>query len=412
MVYVYYTARRKSDNRSFIGVATAKSPTDEFTDHGVLVEHGIEAIDAFVFNDGGQLYITFKAYGLENRPIEIIGSKLSSDGLSLEGELFTMLIDEERIGLEGQYHFKQGDYYYIVYAARGCCGPNSDYDVRVARAKSFAGPYEKFEGNPIMSGGNGDFLSAGHGTGVMTSDGRHFFVCHAYLKGDNFFLGRVPIMQEMYVGDDNWVHFRSGATAMIEQPMPFSETIQKQVSDFSDNFEDEKLKVNWTWNYTSTDVKTMFRNGKLQLSGTPKNDRYAGTVLCLRPSTVNYTYETRVTNSNESMKGLTMYGDDRNFVAWGAIGDKLMLKTFSNGEETIVYESALPENIYVKIEVQRGRFLDFYKSENGKQWAKVNEEPIDSGNLVRWDRVARPGLIHIGDVSRPAEFSYFKLKNI
>ena len=29
-------------------------------------------------------------------------------------------------------------------------------------------------------------------------------------------------------------------------------------------------------------------------------------------------------------------------------------------------------------------------------------------DLVRWDRVSRPGLIHIGDVNEPAEFEYFK----
>jgi hypothetical protein len=50
-----------------------------------------EAIDAFIFNDNGQLYITFKAYGLDDRPIEILGSKLSADGLKLEGEPFSLI---------------------------------------------------------------------------------------------------------------------------------------------------------------------------------------------------------------------------------------------------------------------------------------------------------------------------------
>ena len=67
--YIYYTARRKTDNTSYIGVATSSYPDRGFTDHGIIVSFGKEAIDAFVFRDNGQLYITFKAYGLDNRPI-------------------------------------------------------------------------------------------------------------------------------------------------------------------------------------------------------------------------------------------------------------------------------------------------------------------------------------------------------
>jgi beta-xylosidase len=62
--YIYYTARRKADNTSYIGVATSRYPDRGFTDHGVIIAFGKEAIDAFIFNDNGQLYITFKAYGL------------------------------------------------------------------------------------------------------------------------------------------------------------------------------------------------------------------------------------------------------------------------------------------------------------------------------------------------------------
>ena len=80
-VFCYYTARQKSTGISYIGVASADSPLQEFTDHGPIIEYGKEAIDAFVFNDGGQLYISWKAYGLDNRPIELLGSKLSADGL-------------------------------------------------------------------------------------------------------------------------------------------------------------------------------------------------------------------------------------------------------------------------------------------------------------------------------------------
>ena len=128
-VYVYYTARKKSNNTSYIGVATSDSPTGKFKDHGPVVEFGTEAIDAFILEDKGDLYISWKAYGLDNRPIELLASKLTPDGLKLTGKPFSLLRDDERVGMEGQHWFKKNGYYYLIYAINGCCGPNSDYAV-------------------------------------------------------------------------------------------------------------------------------------------------------------------------------------------------------------------------------------------------------------------------------------------
>lgn len=411
-VYCYYTARRKSDNVSYIGVATANNMNDKFIDHGLLVEFGTEAIDAFIYDDNGQLYITWKAYGLDKRPIEIVGSKLSEDGLKLEGKVFSLLKDDENIGMEGQYHFKHGDYYYIVYSPHGCCGPGSDYDVYVVRSKGFRGPYEKYNGNPILHGGGGDFISSGHGTAVTTPDGRMYYMCHGYLRGEGFYAGRQPILQEMYVGDDDWVHFRTGNVTRIEQPMPFAGVVQKEVPNFEDNFKGKNLKMDWTWNYGYADVKTEIKGGKLLLSGTSKGENHYGSALCLRPATPHYSYETSVANKNGSLKGLTMYGDDKNLVIWGYSGNELILKAVKNGEETILYGAATVDPIYLKMEVKGGCDIDFFRSKDGKEWIKVNDSSIDFIYLVRWDRVARPGLIHIGEADSPAAFSYFKLNNM
>lgn len=409
-VYCYYTARRKTDNVSYIGVATSKSPERAFTDHGPIIEYGTEAIDAFVFDDGGQLYISWKAYGLDQRPIELLGCKLSDDGFRLDGEPFTLLTDDRNLGMEGQYHFKKGDYYYIVYSALGCCGPQSDYDVRVARSKNFSGPYKKYEGSPILHGGAGDYQSVGHGTAVETPDGRMFYMCHAYLSGDGFFAGRQPILQEMFVNDDGWVEFRSGRLAVAKQPVPFAGTVQKPDVAFEDNFRKPKPRVEWTWNYPYSDIKAVTGKGRLSLSGTTKPGNRNGTVMCLRPQSPDYSFETRVINENAGMKGLTMYGDDRNLVVWGVQGGKLSIRVVDDGHETVVWESDHGSGTpYFRIKVENGTRLSFYYSANGTEWVQPYGETVDRRNLVRWDRVARPGVIHKGSADEPAEFSYFRM---
>ncbi len=411
-VYCYYTARRKTDGVSYIGVATAKTPTEEFTDHGLLVEFGTEAIDAFIFDDDGQLYITWKAYGLDKRPIELIGSKLSADGMKLEGEPFSLMIDDERIGMEGQYHFKKGDYYYILYSARSCCGPQSDYDVRVSRSKNFRGPYEKYAGNPILYGAGHDYISCGHGTATTTADGRMFYMCHAYLKGDGFYAGRQPILQEMYVGDDNWVHFTSGNIAKAKQPMPFKGTVQQPLKDFEDSFDAKNIKLDWAWNYVYSDNKAKVQDGKLLLSGVSKGDTKNATAMCLRPKSDRYSYETTVLNMNESLKGLTIYGDNKNYLAFGLQGDYLILYMVKDGRKSTLAQMAqLNTPAHLKVNIEKGCIADFFWSTDAQVWKKVNDNSVNCNGLVRWDRVARPGLIFDGDVNAPAEFSYFKLTN-
>lgn len=412
-IFCYYTARRKTDNVSFIGVASTDSPYKEFTDHGPIIEYGTESIDAFVFDDNGQLYISWKAYGLDKRPIELLASKLSDDGLRLEGEVFSLLRDDERIGMEGQQHFKHGNYYYLIYSARGCCGPSSDYDVRVARSKSFAGPYEIYDKNPILQGGNGDFQSGGHGTLVNTKDNRLFYLFHTYQKGSGFYLGRQPSLQEIEITDDNWIRFTTGNLITTNQLTLFENTVQKKWVEFTDEFNDKSMKVDWTWNYPFSTIQTRFKKGKLMLSGSPIGENKYGTSLCLRPQTTDYSYETKISNRNNSFKGLTMYGDDKNLLLFGTEGDKLVVKSVKGNVENILVEyTHTRRNTFLKIEVRDGCALTFYTSANGKNWNRISHEPIEANYLVRWDRVARPGLIHIGGPDTFGEFSYFKMEKL
>lgn len=412
-MYCYYTARQKSSGISYIGVASAETPFCEFVDHGPVVEYGTEAIDAFVYDDGGQLYITWKAYGLDKRPIELLGCKLSADGLHLDGKSFSLLKDDEGIGMEGQYHFKSGDYYYIIYSAHGCCGPHSNYDVYVARSRNFRGPYEKYAGNPVLHGGEGDYISCGHGTAVKTPDGRMFYMCHAYLKGEEFYVGRQPVLQEMEVTDDSWVRFKTGTLAVTRQPLPFKGSRQEKPADFEDRFDGDRLKVGWTWNYPYAEADILVKNGKLYLSGmSGENNRY-GTALCLRPQSSCYSVETEMLAKNGFLQGLTLYGDNQNLVVWGTEGDRLLLKAVRDGSESVLYESVfIGKKVFLKMEVEQGCILHFYESPDGKAWKSVPGISYDAGFLVRWDRVQRPGLLYNGDGDVPAEFAYFKMKHL
>ena len=411
-VYCYYTARRASDNVSYIGVAVSDRPDGEYADKGPVIEYGTEAIDAFVFNDDGTLYVSWKAYGLDPRPIEIVGARLSEDGLSLDGEPFTLLVDDEKIGIEGQCHVKIGDWYYLIYAGKGCCGPGSDYDVRVARAREFCGPYERCPRNPILSGGDGDFLSCGHGTLVTLDDGRMYYMCHAYSKGAGFFMGRQPVLHEMVVSEDGWLEFKCGNTAQPQLPMPFSGVEKRALQPVEDEFDDGEIALEWTWNYPYADIHAQEVGGSLMLASTSKGSNKYGGAFCLRPRTPYYECLTVMESTTMNMAGLTFYGDDANLLVWGVRNQRLQLMMVRNGKEDVLYDSEIPASpLWLKADVEEGCKASLSWSLEGSAWETVTSDALDISSLVRWDRVFRPGMITDSPQGNPARFEKFILRD-
>ena len=203
--YVYYTTKRKDNRIACIGVATTKDVNKGFNDHGIIIEWGKEAIDAFVFkDDDDKLYITWKAYGLtEGRPIEILGSELSPDGLRLIGEHFTLCDhtkDWHQGNDEGQCIVKHKEYYYMLYSDGGCCDNKCDYRIAVSRSKNLKSGWEQLP-EPILEGGK-VWRCPGHGTLVTTPDGRYFYLYHAYHATDFEYIGRQGMLDELAWNDE------------------------------------------------------------------------------------------------------------------------------------------------------------------------------------------------------------------
>ena len=360
-----------------------------------------------LWDEDGQAYIGRSQLG--GGPIII--HKMSADGK-------TLLDDGRKVyegpTAEGTKLFLKDGYYYIIYSVRGCCGPQSDYAVSVARSKKLEGPYEKYLGNPILHGSK-EVLSIGHGTITTTPDGRMYYLCHAYQPGSGFYQGRQPYLQEVRMGEDHWPHFVTGEYASRTQPMPFAESAQVPVFDFSDDFTGATLRPEWSWNYPYTDVKTEIKNGKLSLSGTPKPGVKTGAALCLRPTSPNYTLETAIVNRNDSWKGITIYGDANNLITCGCAGDRLILKYILEGKEHQLADLPLPASpLYLQMKVTDGTHSTFYWSKDGQAWNEIVGEALsakETRSLIQWDRISRPGLYQEGDPTAPAVYAYCLLKN-
>lgn len=395
--YVYYTARKKANGISCIGVATSKDPAKGFTDKGIVVEFGKEAIDAFVIEENGKRYITFKAYGLDDRPIELLGYQLTDDGLRTVGKPFMFLRDDEKKGLEGQCIVKRNNYYYLFYSAGGCCGSKCSYHINVAKAASLKGPYTQFGNNPLLAGYDA-WKCTGHGTIVRTPKGEDFYLYHAYNKQNDVFTGRQGMLAKV-----EW-NKETGWPAI--QPVS-----GLKPESFRDDFANEKLKNNWQWDFRYSTPLIKIRNGVLHLSGQTTPNNKTGTALTVRPSESNYEISTAVVNKNASIKGLTFYGDANQSTGIGIKNDTLQVWYVKDDVRNILKElpikNAMP--VYLKIKVEDGYKLRFYWSDEPGKWDEISTGPdFNTAFTVPWDRSPRPGLLQQGDA--PAAFDFFAIR--
>lgn len=400
--YIYYTARRKSDNTSYIGVATSKYPDRGFADHGPLITFGKEAIDAFVYDDDGQLYISFKAYGLDNRPIELLGSKLSPDGLKLKGETFSLLKDEQRIGMEGQSILKRDGFYYLFYSAGNCCGIDCSYNVRVARAKKITGPYEMYGSNPILSE-NAQWKCMGHGTFVKGSAGQDFYLHHAYNKQSTVLTGREGLISELiWPENGGWPAFK------------VQEIAGNKASDIHDNFSTAQIGKYWQWDFRNSTPVTKQQKGMLSLSGTVKPGNQAGIVLTTKPVSNHFVTETTVLNHNAALKGLAFYGDANAALGIGLQNDQVILwqvrnNTFSKLAQAKAIRSA---PVKLRLALNTDGSCKFYYSQNKNSWKELKTDSVKyADKLMQWDRSPRVGLHFKGDKQSTAQFADFSIVN-
>lgn len=406
--YCYYTARAK-DGISKIGVATTKDISKGFEDKGVIIEWGNEAIDAFVFEDKGTPYITWKAYGLEpSKPVTLLGSKLSNDGLSLVGKEFVTITadDNEFEGnmIEGQCIVERGGYLYMIYSGNGCCGPQCNYQVGVARAKSMEGPWEKAPNNPLIIGNN-SWKCPGHGTVIHTRD-KWYYLYHAYNTKGFPTLGRAAVLSEMYWDESSgWPYFK------VEE-----ETSDKDrlVENRTDNFDQTSLNKFWRKNLLATDFEAELVNGELKLMETnpdPKNK--TGAILCIIPDDSDFEFSVRVTNINQALKGLIFYTTKDKSLGLGVKNRKLLLWRVVDGKYEEIASVALKNtgNVWLKAKVTNSRKIDFSYRTADEKWKSFNT--MEGDNLIWWSSGMKVGIqIKKDGVSGDAEgrFDDFSIK--
>lgn len=283
---VYYSARSKRGRDPWfcIGAAFATSATGPYRDLGAPIRCGEEgSIDPYVLRDeSGRRTLVFKTDGNEfQRPTAIWAQAMNEEGTRVEGRAKVIMRNDSRWEggvIEGPSIVQSGGYFHMLYSG-GLFGGTvgCDYALGVARSRTLMGEWEKFPGNPILTGGNG-WSCPGHGSVYRGPSGTLDALYHAYPQGTGRLAGRQMIADSAAVGLDNWLKVGNGTPpprAPGAASLGFRETFRG------------RLDANWEWPFMR---KPGIRvNRGLRLTGSAKGrDRFDAGVIARRTASANY----------------------------------------------------------------------------------------------------------------------------
>lgn len=210
--YVAYYSALEGGGRFRLGAAHASTPTGPYTDLGrpLLSDGSVGLIDTSFFEHAGTRYLLWKTDGnATGQKARLFLQELAKDGLSVVGTP-TFLIENDRAWegplVEAPFLIAHDGAFYLFYSANNYNDPN--YAVGVARAPSPRGPFTKFDG-PILRSGGG-FEGPGHGSAVQTPSGDWWFVYHAWVSGK---VGQAPgrlVLADVIAWKDGWPVFHVG----------------------------------------------------------------------------------------------------------------------------------------------------------------------------------------------------------
>lgn len=324
--------------------------------------------------------------------------RLSDDGLSVTGEMETVYAGwdfppdwkTEGKWLESPKIFRHGGFFYLVSAEGGTAGPPTSHMAIVARSKSIDGPWENSPHNPLIHTYNAaeKWWSKGHGSIIDDANGNWWIVYHAYENGQ-YPLGRQTLLEPLEWTQDGWP-----ILSKTWSILPGGSTASPKRTQLSDDFAGPQLGIQWTgWGEAKG---SRFEAGTLILEGKGEFPVDARRLL-VTAEDASYEIEAEVTIASEALGGVTLFYNERAFVALGYDGNRLLAYVDGKVSE-MVLETGSVKSLTLKI-VNRGNRGEFMVKPGQSGWQTVASGIDVSGlhhNNYKGFLALRPGIFAAG----------------
>jgi beta-xylosidase len=216
--YIAYAANE------YIGIAFSNNPLGPFIQKNLTpISEETKQIDPFVFIDeNGTKYLYYVV--VANGGNRIFVAEMNDDLLSVKKETVKQCIEAtmfwENTGnakwlvTEGPTVIKHNNLYYLIYSANDF--RSIDYAVGYAVSKSPYGPWQKYEGNPIIHKNKTGQNGSGHGDLVKGRNKKLYYVFHTHNSPGKTSPRKTAIMELEFKKDK-----KSGVDILAADPASF-----------------------------------------------------------------------------------------------------------------------------------------------------------------------------------------------
>lgn len=368
-----------------IYMTKAKNPAETWSEP-ILVKAGKGLIDPCpLWDDDGKAYLVSAFAGSRaGFKSVLVVSKMSADGTKLLDDSI-MVFDghDAHPTVEGPKFYKRNGFYYIFAPAGGVA---TGWQL-VLRSKNIYGPYEE---KIVLAQGKTNVNGPHQGAWVQTQTGEDWFL-HFQDKGA---YGRVLHLQPMIwkndfpvMGADTDGDGTGEPVLSYKKPNVGGKTFQVETPPDSDEFNGEKLGLQWQWQANFQQSWFMFpARGVLRMNSVQTPEKFknlwdAPNLLLQKFPAEQFTATTKVTLAPrfEGEKfGLIIMGVDYSYVGVSYKGGKLYVAQAGAKDADQGY--AETENVpyllgektfYLRVKVEKGAICQFSFSTDGAKFTNL-----------------------------------------
>lgn len=379
--YIYYP-----DPDFGIYLTKAKNITGPWADP-VLVEAGKGLIDpCLLWDDNGKVYLVH-AYAGSRAGIKsiIVIRQMNAEG--------TKIIDDGMIvydghdtdpTIEGPKLYKRNGWYYIFAPAGGV---STGWQL-VLRSKNIYGPYER---RVVMDQGSTIINGPHQGAWVDTKTGEHWFLHFQ----DKDAYGRVVHLQPMkwindwpVIGEDKDGDGKGEPVLVFKKPN-VGKTYSIETPADSDEFNDNKMGLQWQWQANPKPYWAFPSNGKLrlfsyQLPDSINNYWNVPNLLMQKLSAEEFMVTTKLSfhpRLEGERAGLIIHGADYAYLSIvkkqdGNYFSYSLCKEADKGKEGTVQDGEKITNadVYLRVKLRKGAVCEFSYSLDGKVFKPIGDK--------------------------------------
>lgn len=303
----------------------------------------------------------------------------------------------EGLAPESPKLIKKDGWFYMFSAQGGTAGPPTSHMVVVARSRSVRGPWINCPHNPIVHTASIDepWWSRGHATPVQGPKGDWWMIYHGYENGYRT-LGRQMLLEPFVWDADGWPVAKGGDLGSAIRKPRGGKALPHNMPH-SDDFATDRFGVNLAAfmpgeNYAA---RMNLSDGALVVAGEGTRLTESSPLL-MDVGDHSYALSVEVELNGAVEAGLVVYYDQKYHCATGTDGKRL--HAFKMGQEPYgVPRMAAGAKLFLKVENRRN-VATFYKSEDGKAWAKFVSFEVScyNHNIADGFLSLRPGLYATG----------------